>query len=96
MSVKNDLCVFQLLHTADGTRSDPFTMTVGKLLSHLVGMDHLDEIKDDYIIVVMELGNVDPTVTDYSAFANQGVFSRRPLITVGKFLDLNREVDNNE
>lgn len=96
MSVKNDLCVFQLLSSETGVRCEPFTMTVGKLYSHLEAMEHKDEILGDYVLVIMELGNVDPTVNDYKQFADQGVFSKRPLITVGKFLELNREGNNNE
>lgn len=91
MSVKNDLCVFQMLTAKDGIRCDPFTMTVGRLFEHLNGMEHKEEIKDDYILVIMELGNVDPSITDYRSFADKGVFSRRPLITVGKFLEINSE-----
>lgn len=96
MSVKNDLCVFQMLSRENGVRCEPFTMTVGKLYEHLVKMEHKDEIKDDYILVIMEMGNIDPSNTDYKAFADQGVFSKRPLITVGKFLEINSEGDNNE
>lgn len=86
--VKQRLCMFQMMRAEDGSRSEPFTMTVEKLARHFGSLEKLDDVKDDYVLVLMEFGTLDETVTDYSAIAKNGSFSSAPAMTVSTFVSL--------
>lgn len=87
MSVRNQVCIFQMIAHSDGRRSDPFTMSVGKLCDHFLSLEHIQEVESDFVLAIMDFGVLDPEVTDYTAFAQQSVFSKKPLITVRQFID---------
>jgi len=80
--------VFQILQHDTGVRSDPFTMSCGALAKHL--KKHIDadsERGKDYVLVLMEIGVVPDDNPDFFSLARGSNFSRRPVLTVRRFIE---------
>lgn len=91
---KNEFCVFQMLEAKTGNRSEPFTSTTGKLAEKLNKGEDKEEIMDDYVMVLMTMGDLSAGVTDYREYADKGRWSRRPLLTVRRFIETYGENNN--